>query len=300
MSWDRRLDLHIDVDATTQRRLLTSESEPSILNQPPELVSGDKIKVRCYFWRRGGTAGSVDSIDPGATSTFRLSGRPQGIPSGSPVLFLATAFSEVGTGIWETTLDLNTQEMRNHIAATPAGSKLITVEIEIRDAGDTTRRSLQFEARAMPQVWDNQDAPTALPSPAAWLIGNTAPVIAARVAFSGAEEDWEGDFALAGQLDAKNFYDGENADRLRWRSSGGGKWTLEDLGQVELFYSNSAVAEPWLATDWKESGSTTVIPGFVVTNITSQAPPFFRIFDSKLYVQDGGVWKTADLSAIIP
>lgn len=173
MSWDRRLDLHIDVDAPSNRSLLTSEADSSALNAPPEFISGDKLKVRLHFWRRGSIPGSLESMDPGAASSFRLSGRPQGVPAGSALLFLASAFTQIGSGIWETEIDLATAELADHLLATPPGAKIIVTEIEIRDAADTSRRSIQFPARALPEVFQSGDTtPTPLPQP----VGVGAPV----------------------------------------------------------------------------------------------------------------------------
>jgi hypothetical protein len=225
MSWDRRLDLHIDVDAPSARTLLASATDTSVLSVPPELVAGDLLTVRVFFWTRGATPGSRTAIDPGATATFVLSGRTLDVPPDSPLLFLATAFTELETGVWQTTLDLNTAAIAAHLAASPAGAKVITAELEIRDAADTARRSIQFRARLMPQVWDNQNPPSAAaPTDAVrhspqTLTGQQQAQVRANLALGS-----------SAVLDAaprilNEFWDPAN---------GGASWSLGDVGGSEI------------------------------------------------------------------
>jgi len=252
------------------------------------------------------------------------------------VLFLATSFTQVGTGIWETTLDLNTQEMRDHIAATPAGSKLITVEIEIRDAGDTTRRSLQFEARAMPQVWDNQDAPTSLPSPADWLLGSSAPTN------GSAEATATGTITFAsGVISGDNIWilwsNSEGASQSRiftFRSSPTGPLDVSiGFGTGSTLAANFAMVAsaalagipeaPTVAAAGSIVTLTAPVPGYredeiaMLANFSNpascvlsgdrltggadevaptSAPPYIRVAGGFLYIKDGSTWKKTALS----
>ena len=165
MPWEIRRDLHLDINAAYGAVLLTSATDSSLKNPPPDLVAGDKMPVRLYFWERGAN-GTLTAADPGATSTFVFSGRPNNVPPGTDLLFLSNSFTEVSAGVWEGSLDLHTAEIAAHLAASPTGSKTITGEVEVRDAtGNIKRLSLQFPLTARPQAYDNQDAPTALPTP---------------------------------------------------------------------------------------------------------------------------------------
>ena len=133
--------------------------------------------------------------------------------------------------------------------------------------------------------------------------GTTAPITGANVTYAGVGvpefEEWGGFYAQDLLLEGKNSYLSESGTNVvRWRSGGGGKWTYEGSGQVEVFYSTSQVAEPWLATDWKISGSAVAEPNFSVTNGSTQAPPFLRVAGGFLYVQESGVWKKATLSGL--
>jgi hypothetical protein len=299
-----RRELHIDVTGNYGSILITyAGGSISVHSVKPDMVVGDKFDLRLYFWQRA-TNGTAVVADPGDSAQINFAGRPAGIPAGSDALFHSSDFTQTALGIWDGTVDLNTQEFIDHLAATPAGDKVIRCEIEIRNSNLNTRRlSLQFDAHARRNAWNDQDAPTALPTPQQWLMGSTAPVIGANVTYAGSGvpefEQWAGFYAQDQLLDGKNSYLSESGTNVvRWRSSGGGKWTYEGSGQVEVYYSTSQVAEPWMATDWKISGSATPEPNFSVSNGTTQAPPYFRVAGGKLYVQDAGVWKSADLTVV--
>lgn len=165
-SWARRLDLHLDVDAPSNRNLLTSGTDSSILNSAPELIAGDALPVRLHFHRRGSTPGSLVAVDPGSGATIRFSGRAPGAASDA-LLFLTPSFTETEPGVWDGVLDLATQEIVDHLATDPPPSPFITCEVEIEDptTTPTTRRSLQFSARLLDEIYANQDAPTQLPGP---------------------------------------------------------------------------------------------------------------------------------------
>lgn len=298
MSWDRRLDLHIDVDAPFNRNLITSETDSSVLNSPPEIVSGDKFKLRLYFWRRGPVLGRVEAIDPGESSTFRLSGRPLGVPLGSPLLFLATAFTQEGTGIWETTVDLATAELRDHLAAPPVGAKNITCEVEIRDASDSSRRSLQFVLVALPQVWENQDAPSTLPDPAAWLFGTGSPTPDFTVdrAGGGAFSDGATSFLLPPFYKTGTQY---GADTFGGGLIGEDQWVAQKVSP-NIWLLSGGINKEWTAENdaeqiedvdnWVASGTTVGLP-VIARGVATLAPPYFRLDSGVMWTNHLGVWR---------
>ena len=163
-----RLDLHLDINAAYGRVLLTSATDSSLRQPAPSIVAGDAMPVRLYFWSRSST-GTLTAADPGETSVILFSARPAGVPSGSDLLFLCDNFTETETGVWDGSLSLATAELAAHLATAPAGAKIITGEVEIQNADDTQRLSYQFDLTARAQVYDNQDTPLSLPTPAAWL-----------------------------------------------------------------------------------------------------------------------------------
>jgi hypothetical protein len=169
MSWNLRRDLHLDVSAQYGAVLLQSATDSSLRSSTVNFIAGDGMPIRLYFWERG-AGGTITAADPGAEASIVFSGRPAGVPAGSDLLFLTTDFTQVSTGVWEGMLDLTTGEFAAHIAASPAGTKLILGEVEIRDSSSNNRRaSFQFDIVARPQVYANQTPPAALPTPENWL-----------------------------------------------------------------------------------------------------------------------------------
>ena len=170
------LALHIDLDAPFSRNLMVSSSDSSALNSPVELVAGDNYSLDLYFWRRSSTPGALIAHAFPATDKLRLCARPLGLPSGSELLIYSDDFARATslTNKWSGSINLNTAELIAHLAASPAGPKTITCEIEISNEAETSRRSLQFSARALPQAYENQDAPTSMPTPesAGYIVGH--------------------------------------------------------------------------------------------------------------------------------
>jgi hypothetical protein len=173
MPWSIGLDLHLDINAPYGRVLMVSATDSALLQPPPEVVAGDKHPLRLHFYERGAN-GTITAVDPSEAPKLIFTGRPRGIPNGSDLLFQTDAFTKVGTGIYEGTLDLTPDEFSDHLAENPAGAKLITAEVEIQQTADNlVRRSFQFDLNARPQVFDNQDTPAGLPNPEAWTDART-------------------------------------------------------------------------------------------------------------------------------
>ena len=165
MPWNTRLDLHIDINASYGRVLMNADG--SLLNTPPDMIHGDNLNLRLYFWERGSAPGTLVAVAIPSGAVIHFSAKPAGAPVGSALLFLADSFTEFAEGIHDGALSLNTEELAAHLEESPAGAKRILGEIEITAAGST--RSLQFELNTRPQVYAGEDAPTALPGPEAWL-----------------------------------------------------------------------------------------------------------------------------------
>lgn len=177
MPWNIRRDFHIDINAAYGSYLIVSATNSSLRQPPPDMVAGDGMPVRFHFWERGEN-GAVVAADPGPDTVFIFSGRPAGAPPGSDLLFLTNDFAEISAGVWEGRLELATSELYNHIAAAPAGPKIILGELEVRDGPDNTaRNSFQFDLTARPQVYDADDAPASLPTAEAWLEARIGTII---------------------------------------------------------------------------------------------------------------------------
>jgi hypothetical protein len=181
MSWNRTLTLTLDVDAPYGRVLIGSLTDTSLLNQPPVHILGDAFPLRLQFARRATIpTDPAVGISPPTGSTIVYSGKASGATG--DLLFFAADFepvldddSEPIPGLFQGTLDLNTTELAAHLAASPTGPKTILGEVEIRNAANTERISLQFDLIARPQVYIGTegvptDANPPYPLPSALLI----------------------------------------------------------------------------------------------------------------------------------
>jgi lysophospholipase L1-like esterase len=172
MAWQIRQDFHVDVGGSFGTVLIVSGDNSNLRHPAPDVVSGDKMPVRFYFWTRG-EADVLSVADPGSGAALRFSGRPATVPPGTDLLFLADTFTEVSAGVWEGEVDLNTTELVAHLEATPVGAKTIVAEIEVSD-DNGGRKSLQFPMVVRPEVYEGQDAPTQLENPETWLTAQLA------------------------------------------------------------------------------------------------------------------------------
>jgi len=304
MPWNLRRDFHIDINAAYGSFLITSATDSSLRQPPPDMIEGDAMPVRLHFWERGLT-GSITAADPGPDTVFVFSGRPAGAPAGSSLLFLTNDFIEVGAGVWEGTLDINTAELTAHLLDAASGSKIILGEIEVRDSISNTRRnSFQFDLTARRQVYQAEDAtPTPLPSP----IGDSAPVnevpsSGRMVIFGSPNNAYNGVWEVGPYLGFKPSYYYESHS-LYWNSSEGYWHFLPMVVGFDGFASASDVATPDLATDWFRVSDSSPRPSFSVTaepggTPATVAPPHIRVAGGFLYVQDSGVWKKVALSAL--
>ena len=334
MPWDIRRDLHIDIDASYGRFLLTSATDSSLRQPPPDFILGDSMPVRFHFWTRN-PDGTLTVADPVATTTFRFSGRPAGAPTGSDLLFLTTTFTQISAGVWEGTLNLATTEFADHLAATPVGAKVILGELEIRDATNTKRNSFQFDLTARPQVYDNEDTPLGLPTPEEWLgdtlIGSTAPsnttvtgVAATATITLTAVPAAGGTVTIGGQ----QYYLAPSGPATStdvsepWPTINATTWAAAIAGRINAWIGGgadpnvSATSSAGVVTITARSTGTTgnsITLAESATNLTvsganltggvtavspTVAPPYLRTAGGFLYIQEAGVWKKAALSAL--
>lgn len=160
MPWTPRLDLHLDINGRYGTCLLTSATDSSLLNAPPEIVTADNLPVRVHLWERGLT-GALTAVELPASWSIAFAAKPQGSET---ILLALLSFSAVAgeTGVYEGTLNANTAEFIAHLAEPPAGPKIIRGELEI--TAPAAKRSFQFDIAARPQIYDEGSLPSALPS----------------------------------------------------------------------------------------------------------------------------------------
>lgn len=327
MSWNTRLDLHLDVNASYGRVLLTSAADSSLLNTPPDMVAGDLLTVRLYFWSRGETPGSLVAADPGTGAVLRFSARPAGVPEGSDLLFLADDFSEVSAGVWEAPLSLNTAEMAARLAEAPPGAKRILGEVEVTSAGRT--RSLQFDLTARPQVYDNQDTPLALPTPEEWLVGTSVPVngeaggtkpnhtirlqTTSNISVTGGTQTINADYIYIGGNEWRRntnpsehriyfeagFWYITHRNTLAYAfGTGGAPLVFRAAGTIASDPSSLTYSHAPVSDGWGGAWNVTAISGWFAGVPGTTAPPYLRVAGGFLHIQEAGVWKKTPLSAL--
>lgn len=188
MSWTRTLTHTLDTEATYGRVLIGSLTDTALLNNPPVHTVGDAHPLRLQFARRATTP-----TDPAVGvplpdgSTIVYSAKASGATG--DLLFIASDFTPVLDeldapipGLYQAPLNLNTLALATLLAAPPTGQpKIILGEVEVRNADNTERISLQFDLLARPQVYIGDegvpaDGPPPYPLPGAiGLRGLTTP-----------------------------------------------------------------------------------------------------------------------------
>lgn len=202
MPWARSLDLFLNVAAPVGAQLVRSAGNLAAPERP-NWIAGDKFALRLNLRQpgSGGTGSQAVELEEGDVITFA------GVKSGDDtVLFLASEFEDVSEGdedpVYEALLNLNTEELGTALG--DDASMLVVVDVEIRDAANTERRTLRFSVTILQQVYEGDaPAPTAIPDyPAAADIALKSDLgLHTRVAdFPAATADAgaEGQFAING------------------------------------------------------------------------------------------------------
>ncbi len=261
MPWSLRRELHIDINAGYGRVLMTSATDSALLQPAPDYIAGDGMPIRVYFWERG-TNGTLLPADPGPDTYLIFTGRAHGLPTGSPLLFETNDFAEIAEGVWQGTLDLTPAEFAAHLAASPAGAKIIIGEVEVRDSILNIKRcSFQFDLTARPGVYNDEDAPSSLPTPDAWLEARRpAPLALAEVPVDGGEMlsiamTIDGDpvtveLTRGADLNGKAFWQaaGDATQQCLWN---GDEWiVVYETGPTGYFTCPTDSAYPPLAGPW--------------------------------------------------
>jgi hypothetical protein len=140
MSWARSQDLYLAITAPVGQQLVRGAGNLSPVERPI-FIFGDKFPVRLDPTDIINLAGSIDT-------------------SADTILFLATGFTNVGDDtnpVYQAVLDLNTEELL--AALGNDDSLLVNVDVEIKNAANTQRRTLRFQASILQQVFEGDEPP---------------------------------------------------------------------------------------------------------------------------------------------
>lgn len=171
MSWDRTIDLYLDVakQATGENPLLSVDGSSWRAGGLPVFVVGDHLTLRLAFVSFSSGVMSRVEVPAGAAIVFAAKSKADLVTG--DVLFAAADFTASGTGetlLYEAQLDLNTAEL---VAALTTASLDVRCDVEVQNADNSRRITLQFDAVARLQVYDDGAAlPLPVDAPRAFRI----------------------------------------------------------------------------------------------------------------------------------
>lgn len=165
MSWERYLDLTVNIATKTGTCLVVSKSDPTPVDRL-EFYARDRFPVRVRFVEPSGTAASpLTVVQFPATGALVLKGNKKTDPGADPSLYSAEGFTEVevtpgSDWYYEAELNLNTTPGNAAVDALAGNETLdCSFDFENQNAGNTQRRTLRFSANIIKDVARNQGVP---------------------------------------------------------------------------------------------------------------------------------------------
>ena len=161
----RVISLYIDITKPGGVACLLAGKSSSEISAVPSFILGDKFTLALYF-RRPSAGITTASTAVSISGAVALGAKPTADLESTDLLFSAADFAETDTDDdlhYEAAVDLNTPEL---LAAMGDEDTLdVTVDIEVRDAGNSERLTFQFAAQVRRQALIGTEAgPTAAPS----------------------------------------------------------------------------------------------------------------------------------------
>lgn len=157
MTWTRRIDYYLDVTKTGGANPLLDGTSSSPLSGTQELMQGDRLPVRLWFRRPAGQGALSTGESLEAGFTIRLAGKED--VDDTSLLFLSTAFTEGTEGsdkYYEAELNLATTEIADALEEKDELTAL--VDIEVRNAGNTSRATFRLEVLVNQQVYTGEES----------------------------------------------------------------------------------------------------------------------------------------------
>lgn len=187
MSWNRQLNLVIDVDAIAADNAVRPHAgagvpSPIAGGLRAVLVAGDLVRCRLFFW----SSNLSQNIRLVAGLQVVICGKNNVTPSGK--LFEATGHTEVNIGtvevpVWayDLLVDLSTTELASALATLP--SLTSRTDIELADAGGGTPTTWRFLPTILKQVYEGGTLPTPAepPYPASAAVLTTNHLVTAEI-----------------------------------------------------------------------------------------------------------------------
>jgi hypothetical protein len=170
MSWDRVKKIYLDVGKAGGENPLL-DGKRAYAGATPTFIQGDRMKLQ--LWLRSVTAGydttTVEVLPAG--SVIIVAAKAKATMSTSDLLFYADGFAQDGSEdniYYEADLDLDIAGIQDALGAT-ANTLDIRVDVEIQDASNSARATMQFDATIYRQVYAGESPPPVLGTPAGGL-----------------------------------------------------------------------------------------------------------------------------------
>ena len=151
--------------------LLKSISEGNPISVMPVWMQGDECSLRCYFRTPGAPGAASVSVELTEGFSMIVSGVLKDSP-GDP-LFLVSSWTKQGSTdvYYQGTINLNTVPLAAAFEANTDLDQLnVSVDIEVRNAGDTQRITYRADIAIARQAYSGEADPEAIDYPAAILV----------------------------------------------------------------------------------------------------------------------------------
>jgi hypothetical protein len=165
MEMTRSLNLYINATAAGGYNAAMDGASSSVLSSPIQMVHKDKFQIRLYFRSFAvgiGVAHTAVTFPAGATVV--LAGKKTGELKTGDTLFMVSSWTltspEGADAYYLGTVNLNTTELNAAMEAETADAMECSIDIEVRDAGNTERLTFRVLAQVNRQVYDGEGNPT--------------------------------------------------------------------------------------------------------------------------------------------
>ncbi len=153
MTWQRQVDLYIDLDSfgTSDNPLLKISATSSTRASAPVFVAGDKIKLNLHLMQFENALGQWVSQQITGSTLIMCAKQ---LAADDSCLFSVSTFVEVESGgayYYQGALDLNTNEIAE--LTYTGGYAAAHADIEIQNADNSQRATIQFSVRIAEQYY---------------------------------------------------------------------------------------------------------------------------------------------------
>lgn len=161
MSWEKQLDLYIDVAkyGAGTNPLLTIATDSVAQAPAPVLVQGDHFRLRLFF--RSVSGATATPVDLGENTAIVVAAKKLGALGAESNLFAATGFALEGEGTaacWSAWCDLHTDELEAAFGTTD--EIRVRMDIEVQTIANDRRTTFQVDCTVRRHAYAGEGEPT--------------------------------------------------------------------------------------------------------------------------------------------